>query len=276
MDSQSTQERQLYRVALGLEYDGSPYCGWQRQLAPELPSIQHQLEQALSRIVSEPTKVFCAGRTDKGVHASGQVVHFETPVDRGKKAWVTGTNSLLPASIRVRWAHDVPPEFHARFSATYRRYLYLINESRIRSAHIDHLVTHVPFQLDVQGMHEAGQFLLGEHDFSSFRAAGCQSNTPWRCINWLNIRRRNRFIVVDIKANAFLQHMVRNIVGALLEVGRGTESAGWVKELLESRDRTAGAVTAPANGLYFVRAGFPAEYDLPESTLGPIFLQPYP
>jgi len=276
MDSQPSQERQLFRTALELEYDGSSYCGWQRQSSPALTSVQGELEQALSRIADRQISVFCAGRTDKGVHASGQVVHFETLVDRGEKAWVAGTNSLLPASIRVKWAHNVPLDFHARFSATSRRYLYLIYESRIRSAHFDRFATHVPLELDVEAMHKAAQYLLGEQDFSAFRAAGCQSTTPWRCIHWLKVLRKNRFIVVDVQANAFLQHMVRNIAGMLLEVGFGAQPASWAQELLENRDRTAGAVTAPARGLFFVKANYPARYDLPDSTLSPIFLQPYP
>lgn len=276
MDSHSSQERPLHRIALELEYEGSNFCGWQRQASPELPSIQGQLEQALSRIADEPVGVHCAGRTDRGVHASGQVVHFDSPVDRGTRAWVVGTNSLLPDTIRVRWSHNVPSEFHARFSATSRRYLYLLYESRIRSSHADRLASQVPCQLDVQAMHEAAGHLLGEHDFSAFRAAGCQSNTPWRFIEWLKVRRRNSFIVIDVQANAFLQHMVRNIVGMLLEVGRGGRPPGWARELLQGRDRTAGAVTAPANGLYLVKVNYPAELQLPDSALGPIFLQPYP
>jgi tRNA pseudouridine38-40 synthase len=276
MASQPPQEQHPYRIALELEYDGSSYCGWQRQLSPELPSVQLQLEQALSSVADQPVTVFCAGRTDKGVHASGQVIHFEASLDRGAKAWVVGTNSLLPSSIKIRWAHNVPAEFHARFSATSRRYLYVIYESRIPSAHMDRLVTHVPFELDVAAMHRAGQNLLGEHDFSAYRAAGCQASTPWRSIQWLNVVRKNRFIIVDVQANAFLQHMVRNIVGMLLEVGRGLRHSDWGRELLSSCDRTAGAVTAPARGLYFAKANYPADYGLPSGPLGPIFLQPYP
>jgi tRNA pseudouridine38-40 synthase len=276
MDSQPPQEQQPYRIALELEYDGSAYCGWQRQSSPELPSVQARLEQSLSSVADAPVTVFCAGRTDKGVHACGQVIHFEASVDRGEKAWVVGVNSLLPPSIKVRWAHNVPADFHARFSATSRRYLYLIYESRIRPALMDQLVTQVPFELDVAAMHRAGQNLLGEHDFSAFRAAGCQASTPWRSIQWLNVVRKNRFIVVDVQANAFLQHMVRNMVGMLLEVGRGLRHPDWAGEVLTSRDRTTGAVTAPARGLYFARANYPADYGLPQSALGPIFLQPYP
>ena len=265
-----------HRIALELEYDGSSFSGWQRQLAPELPTVQDQLELALSSIANEQISVVCAGRTDKGVHATGQVVHFETTAERAVKAWVVGANSLLPTSIRVKWAVAVPTEFHARFSATSRRYLYLIYQSRIRSSHLDCLATQFPGELDVEAMDKAGKHLLGEHDFSAFRAAGCQSNTPWRCVHWLNVLRKNSFVVVDVQANAFLQHMVRNIVGMLLQVGRGDAPVGWSKELLEGRDRTAGPVTAPSNGLYFVRANYPAKYGFPDSELGPLFLQPYP
>jgi len=275
MDDQSSEKQKAHRIALELEYDGSSYCGWQRQLSPELPSVQVHVERCLSSIADEPVTVFCAGRTDKGVHASGQVIHFETNKDRGDKAWVVGVNSLLPASIRVRWAHEVRADFHARFSAISRRYLYLLHESRIQSAHMHQLVTQVPFELDVEAMQRAGQNLLGEHDFSAFRAAGCQASTPWRSVHWLNVVRINRFVVVDVQANAFLQHMVRNIVGMLLEVGRGMQLPDWGRELLISRDRTAGAITAPAQGLYFVKADYPTEFGLPESDLGPIFLQPF-
>ena len=276
MNSQPAQDRPVHRIALELEYDGSSFCGWQRQAAPELPTVQDRLEQALSSIVGERIAVFCSGRTDKGVHASGQVVHFDTPIDRGAKAWVVGSNSLLPSAIRVKWAHNVPGDFHARFSAKSRRYLYLLYESRIDSAHFDRYATRVSATLDVRAMHEAGQYLLGENDFSAFRAAGCQSRSPWRAIHWLNVERRNRLVVVDIQANAFLQHMVRNIVGMLLEVGQGAQPPAWAGELLVGRDRTAGAATASARGLFFVRADYPEEFGLPQSPLGPLFLQPYP
>jgi tRNA pseudouridine38-40 synthase len=276
MENQPAPEPALQRVALELEYDGSPFWGWQRQSSPELPTIQARLEEALSSIAASPVSVFCAGRTDRGVHATGQVVHFETPVDRGEKAWVVGSNSLLPPSIRVRWARNVPADFHARFSALARRYLYLIYESRIASAHLTQLASRVPCELDVEAMHRAGQQLLGEHDFSAFRATGCESRTPWRTVQWLNVLRRHGFIVVDIQANAFLQHMVRNIVGMLLEVGRGLQAPGWAAELLAGQDRTAGAMTAPPRGLYLARVSYPADLQFPTGPPGPHFLQPYP
>lgn len=276
MDGQPEQERELHRVALELEYDGSSFCGWQRQLSPELPTVQATLEKALSKIADSPITVFCAGRTDRGVHATGQVVHFDTPVDRGRRAWEKGVNSMLPETVRVRWAQPVPPSFHARFSATARRYLYLIYEADFQSTHLAGKATRITFTPDIEAMQQAGQYLLGEHDFSAFRAAGCQSRTPQRCISWLNVGRRNRFIVVDIQANAFLQHMVRNIVGMLLEVGRGARPALWSLELLRGRDRRLAAKTAPADGLYLVRADYPVAFSLPDSSLGPVFLQPYP
>lgn len=245
-------------------------------VSPRLPTVQGALEEALSRVADSPITVFCAGRTDRGVHATGQVVHFDTPIDRGRKAWTLGTNSSLPLSVRVRWARLVPGDFHARFSAIARRYLYLLYEADVLSSHLFGKATRVAVPLDVDAMHSAAQLLVGEHDFSAFRAAGCQSRTPDRCLHWLRVVRWNRFVVVDVQANAFLQHMVRNIVGMLLEVGKGTQAPGWAGELLRSRDRTAGAMTASPAGLYLVRACYPEPFALPESELGPIFLQPYP
>ncbi len=276
MDGQSARERQFHRIALELEYDGSSFCGWQRQLSPRLPTVQATLEEALSRIADSEVRVHCAGRTDRGVHATGQVVHFDTPVDRGSKAWVRGTNSLLPAAVRVRWAGAVAADFHARFSATARRYLYLLYEADILSSHLHGRATRVRETLDAAAMYRAGQYLVGEHDFSAFRAAGCQSRTACRCISSLKVVRKNRFIVVDVQANAFLQHMVRNIVGMLLEVGKGMQAEAWADELLRSRDRSSGAVTAEPDGLYLVRVCYPGLFQLPESGIGPVFLQPYP
>ncbi len=272
--SQATQQR--HRIALQLEYDGSEFCGWQRQSSPRLATVQAALEKALGKIADSPIRVFCAGRTDRGVHATGQIVHFETPVDRGEKAWVMGTNSLLPAAVRVRWARPVTDGFHARFSAVSRRYLYLIYEADIATVHLDGRATRVGGTLDIDAMNRAGQHLQGEQDFSAFRAAGCQSSTPWRCLEWLKVTRHGPFVVVDVQANAFLQHMVRNIVGMLFEVGHGKRSPDWAAELLRGRDRTAGPVTAPPQGLYLVKVCYPQRFGLPETSLGPLFLQPYP
>ena len=265
-----------FRIALALEYDGSPYAGWQKQKDPELPTVQRKVETALSKIADRPVSLICAGRTDRGVHATGQVVHFECDIDRGSKAWVVGSNSLLPSSIRIKWAQLVSDDFHARFSAIARRYFYVIYDAEIAPALLYKQLTHIPRQLDIDAMNRAAKYLVGEKDFSSFQAAGCQSKTSYRCIHWLKVFRRNRYIVVDVQANAFLQHMVRNIVGMLFEVGTGTCKPSWAEELLHARDRTAAGVTASAYGLYLVQVTYPEDHKLPETELGPSFLQPFP
>lgn len=267
---------QSARIALGVEYNGRQFAGWQRQGAPELPTVQACLEEALAYIADHPVRVHCAGRTDAGVHATGQVVHFDCAIDRGERAWLRGTNSRLPDSIRVIWARPVAPEFHARFSALARRYLYLLYCNPVAPAIGSGLVTTVPWVLDVAAMHKAGQYLLGEHDFSAFQAAGCQSATPNRCVHWLRVYSHHRFVVVDVQANAFLQHMVRNLVGMLLQIGQGLRAPEWSRELLRGRDRTQGAVTAPADGLYLVQVTYPDAFGVPAAALGPAFLQPYP
>lgn len=260
------------RIALGVAYDGAAYYGWQRQRSPDLPTVQSSLEQALGRIAASDIRLFCAGRTDSGVHATAQVVHFDTPVDRGEKAWIVGTNSLLPESVRVTWAKTVDSSFHARFSALNRRYRYIIYSGRVATAILPRQLTHIRDPLDVAAMDEAASRLLGEHDFSAFRAAGCQSNTPFRKVTAISVRREGHFIVLDIEANAFLQHMVRNIAGALLAVGRGEKQPVWLAELLAGRDRKVGAVTASPCGLYLVAVTYPDSFDLPETEPGPIFL----
>jgi len=265
----------VLRFALEIEYDGHGFCGWQKQLSPPLPTVQSCLESAISRVADRDVSVICAGRTDRGVHATGQVIHFESDIDRGEKAWTIGVNSLLPASIRVRQSRVVNASFHARFSALSRRYLYVIYESDIAPALMAHQLTHVRSELDVDAMHLAGQYLLGENDYSAFRAAGCQSKTPYRCVHWLNVKRKGRFIVVDIQADAFLQHMVRNIVGVLLEIGKKLQKPQWARELMQSRDRTLGAITASPCGLYLAEVKYPSEYNLKVSELAPCFLQPY-
>lgn len=252
-----------HRIALAVEYDGSVYSGWQRQASPELPTVQANLESALSQIADTPVSVICAGRTDSGVHATSQLVHFDTPVDRGDKAWVRGVNSLLPATIRVLWSRQVDQAFHARFSATGRRYFYLIHQAEVASAMFSRHVTHVRKPLDVQAMDEASRYLLGEQDFTSFRAAGCQSNSPNRNVFGAHWRRCGPLLVFDIHANAFLQHMVRNIVGSLMAVGRGEQQPQWIRELLIARDRTQAAMTAPPQGLYLVAVDYPSDCGLP-------------
>lgn len=259
------------KIALGIEYDGSGYYGWQRQQSVD--SIQERLEAALSVIADETITVFCAGRTDAGVHATGQVIHFETSAKRSQSAWTMGVNSHLPANIAVRWSKQVEANFHARHSATARRYRYVIYNHRYRPAILAKGVSHYYLPLDACLMHQAAQYLLGENDFTSFRAAQCQSHTPWRNIHHIDVKRQGEYIIVDIKANAFVHHMVRNIVGSLLEVGSGNKKPQWISELLQAKDRTLAAATAKPEGLYLVQVDYPLNYQLPNVVLGPLFLE---
>ena len=261
------------RIALGLEYDGSAFKGWQAQRDPAIPTVQEHLETALSRIANHPLRVHCAGRTDTGVHASGQVVHFETPSVRPDKAWVFGGNALLPRHISVQWARAVPDDFHARFSALSRRYRYCIVNAPVRPALLASFVTSHFQPLDAEYMHAAGQHLLGEHDFSAYRAQGCQSRTPMRNVHSLEVWRQGPLVIVDIEANAFLLHMVRNIVGVLLVIGEGRQPPEWSAELLAGRDRTRAAATAPPQGLSLVRVRYPERFALPA---GPSAMQDFP
>ncbi|EMD9370788.1 tRNA pseudouridine(38-40) synthase TruA [Proteus mirabilis] len=262
------------KIALGIEYDGSHYYGWQRQ--NEVRSVQERLEKALSQVANETISVFCAGRTDAGVHATGQVVHFETTAHRKDAAWTMGVNTHLPQDIAVRWVKTVANDFHARFSATARRYRYVIFNHRYRPAILSSGVTHFHYPLDAQRMHQAAQCLLGENDFTSFRAVQCQSRTPWRNVMHVNVSRYGDYVVVDIKANAFVHHMVRNIVGSLLEIGCGNQAITWMAELLALKDRTKAAATAKANGLYLVSVDYPERFELPKPAMGPLFLADNP
>ncbi|WP_294963676.1 tRNA pseudouridine(38-40) synthase TruA [uncultured Gilliamella sp.] len=259
------------KIALGIEYDGSDYFGWQRQQSVD--SIQQRLETALSIIANETITLFCAGRTDAGVHATGQVVHFQTRAQRSHSAWTMGVNSHLPHNIAVRWAKQVDENFHARHSAKARRYRYVIYNRRYRPAILAKGVSHYYLPLNAELMHQAAQYLLGENDFSSFRAAQCQSLTPWRNIHHIEVTRQADYIIVDIKANAFVHHMVRNIVGSLLEVGCGNKQPKWIFELLQAKDRTLAAATAKPEGLYLVQVDYPLEYQIPNLALGPLFLE---
>lgn len=260
------------RVALAVEYHGSTFFGWQSQRKLNLPTVQETLESALSQVAASSISTICAGRTDTGVHASHQIVHFDTPVARPEKAWVFGGNTLLPEGVAIKWAKPVSAEFHARFSATARRYRYIIHNGSTRSAHLGLLTTFFPHPLDAELMHREAQCLLGERDFSSFRGAGCQSNTPMRNVHHVRVSRVGAFVIVDIQANAFLLHMVRNIVGTLLAVGAGRQPPGWTAEVFAAKDRARAAPTAPPQGLYLVDVHYPAQFALPENTLGPAFL----
>lgn len=264
------QDIPVQKIALGIEYDGSKYYGWQRQR--EVRSVQERLEKALSQIAAEPISVFCAGRTDAGVHATGQVIHFETQARRQDAAWTLGANASLPGDIAVRWMKPVPDAFHARFSATARRYRYVIYNHRLRPAVLKQGVTHYYAPLDAERMHRAAQCLLGENDFTSFRAVHCQSRTPWRNLMHITVTRYGNYIVVDIKANAFVHHMVRNIVGSLMEVGCGNQPEAWIAQLLAAKDRTLAGATAKAEGLYLVCVDYPEQFALPHPPMGPLFL----
>lgn len=250
------------RIALGVEYDGAGYSGWQKQKSPQQETVQQYLESALSKIADQQIVVTCAGRTDAGVHATCQVVHFDSDIDRGDKAWTEGVNSLLPKSIRVRWSAQQDQDFHARFSALSRRYLYLIYRRDTESAMLHGKVTYTRRELNADAMHTAAQHLLGERDFSSFRAAGCQSKTAMRNVMHANIYRQGGFLIFDVQANAFLQHMVRNIMGTLMQVGRGEQSPDWVAQLLSLKDRTLAAQTAPPDGLYLTAVEYPSNCGL--------------
>jgi len=263
------------RIALGIEYKGARYRGWQRQEAG-VPSVQAALEKALSQVAAEPVSVICAGRTDAGVHASGQVVHFDTRVGRPLKAWIMGGNANLPADISVTWARVMPADFHARFKAFARRYRYVIYNDPIRPAHLAEEVTWNHRPLDVASMREAARLLVGTHDFTSFRAVQCQAKSPVKTVHHLEVIEHGRFIVIDVRANAFLHHMVRNFAGVLMTIGAGEREPGWVEEVLAARDRRAGGVTAHPYGLYLVQVEYPPEFQLPERYLGPHFLSALP
>ncbi|RUO30493.1 tRNA pseudouridine(38-40) synthase TruA [Aliidiomarina sanyensis] len=257
------------RIALGVEYDGSRYYGWQRQDA--VPSVQEALEKALSKVANESISVVCAGRTDAGVHATGQVVHFDTTQLRAMQAWTMGANSNLPKDIAVRWASGVSDDFNARFSATARRYRYVIYNRTLRPGILQAGVTHVYGELDAKRMHRAAQCLLGEQDFTSFRAAQCQSNSPYRNVHHITVQRIADYVVVDVQANAFVHHMVRNIVGSLIVIGKGEQPEQWLAEVLAAKDRTQAAATAKPHGLYLVDVLYPESIGLPRSTLGPLW-----
>lgn len=250
------------RVALGIEYHGGGFCGWQTQ--PAACSVQDKLEQALGQIAGERIATVCAGRTDAGVHALAQVVHFDTAADRPESAWVRGSNALLPSTLAVTWATRVEPRFHARYSALGRSYRYVLLNHAVRPAADQGRVGwhHRPLALDK--MRSAAQLLIGEHDFSAFRSAACQARSPVRQMRSLEIERRGDYLIFDLCANAFLYHMVRNIIGSLVYVGNGKHPPQWLGEVLAGRDRTHAAPTFDAAGLYLARVEYGAEWGLPQ------------
>jgi tRNA pseudouridine38-40 synthase len=258
------------RIALGIEYDGSRFCGWQMQ-SHGTRTVQQEIEKALSIVADSPVQVICAGRTDTGVHATGQVVHFDTRAERLDKAWLMGANAHLPDDVCIHWVRQVDSTFSARFSATMRRYRYVIQHRKARPALLAGRASWIHGPLDTEAMHRAAQSLLGENDFSSFRSSACQAEHAMRFIESISVNQEGHFVYIDISANAFLHHMVRNIVGSLLKVGQHEKPVSWIAEVLALKDRTRAGPTAPAEGLYLVAVQYPDKFDLPESGMLPRF-----
>lgn len=258
------------RFAAIVQYQGADFCGFQRQ--KHSPSVQQELEQALSYVADCPVKLHCAGRTDTAVHASHQVIHFDTSAQRSGYSWVQGANSQLPDSISLIWAAKITPDFHARFSAGARTYRYVIDNSPTRPAIMSGAVTWVKKPLDISLMQQSCEYLLGEQDFSAFRGSGCQSNSPCRNVHSAKVFRRGNLVIFEITANAFLLHMVRNIVGSLIEVGTARQKPLWIQQLLAQGDRCKSAATAAPDGLYLVAVDYPAKFGLPMLAKGPVFL----
>ncbi len=248
------------RIACGVEYDGAGFSGWQRQ--DHARSVQGDIEAALSKVADHPVQVICAGRTDARVHATWQVIHFDTRAVRSERSWVLGTNANLRDDAGLLWAREVDEGFHARFSAQARSYRYVILNREVPSPLLRERVTWEHRPLDVAAMRAGARHLLGEHDFSSFRALACQAKSPVRTVQRLDLEAKGNYLYLDVEANAFLHHMVRNIAGVLIAVGRGEREPRWVQDILERRDRTRGGVTAPARGLYLVGVRYPQGYGI--------------
>ncbi len=250
----------MSRIVLGIEYDGSFFSGWQFQI--ERRTIQNELEKALSQVADHKITVHCAGRTDSGVHALEQVIHFDSHANRSLSSWVMGGNSNLAEDVRIIWAINAIDDFHARYSAIARFYRYEILNRQMQSALMRKQVTWCFSALDEVKMNEAAQALIGEHDFTSFRAQGCQSKSPNRIMHFIKVYRQQDKVIIDLSANAFLHHMVRNIAGVLMAIGQGKQSISWTNELLEIKDRSQGGVTASPYGLYLGGVYYPEKYGI--------------
>lgn len=261
----------MQRFAIGIEFSGIRYRGWQTQQAG-VRSVQETLEKILSKIADEPITLHGAGRTDAGVHATNMVAHFDTTAIRPIRGWLMGANSQLPKDIAIQWIRPMPFEFHARFKAQARRYRYVIYNAPFRPALLHKQVTHAYYPLDTDAMIEAAAKFAGTHNFESFRAASCQSNQPVRHVSHCRLIRHGAFLVLDIQADGFLHHMVRNIAGCLLEIGQGFYDIDHIDEIFAAENRKAAGITAPPDGLYFIHADYPAEFELPERPLGPHWL----
>lgn len=251
------------RYAVGVEYDGTAFHGWQIQ--DGVRTVQEQLQNALGIVANHQVKVQCAGRTDTGVHAFNQVIHFDSDSNRSIRNWLLGTNVNLPQDVNINWIKQVEDDFHARFSAVSRRYRYVIYNGLTRSSIWRNRAVWERRSLDVALMQEAAKALQGTHDFSSYRAIGCQAKSPVRTLSSLELTKNGSIISLELEANAFLHHMVRNISGVLISIGCGDRPVGWAKQVLEHRDRTLGGVTAPPQGLYFTGVSYPSEYAIPDS-----------
>jgi len=254
----------MKRIALGIEYNGSLFNGYQLQAAGTR-TVQGELEKALSKVANEPVRLTCAGRTDTGVHATGQVVHFDTAVQRELKAWMLGGNTNLPRDIAIHWVRQVSDEFSARFSAVSRSYRYILFNRKVRSAVFQHNVSWSFEPLDAAAMNDAAQLLIGEHDFSAFRSSQCQAKHAIREMQAISVKCEADYVILDIKANAFLHHMVRNIMGTLMVIGRGDQPVVWMREVLQGQDRKSAGMTAQAAGLYLINVEYPVEHGLPDS-----------
>ncbi len=257
------------RVALGVEYDGTDFCGWQSQDGSR--TVQDEVQKAISFVADEDLQVICAGRTDSGVHALGQVVHFDTEVQRSERSWVLGCNSNLPRDVSISWARVVDDDFHARFAAVARSYRYVIMNRMTRSGINRYRVCWHHQALDEKRMAQAAEFFIGEHDFTSFRALACQAKHAVRNMHKLDVSRQGDYIIIDVQANAFLHHMVRNIAGTLLAVGEGEQEPDWVQSLLQLKDRSVAGITAPAQGLYLVSVDYADKFALPTAPTPPCF-----
>lgn len=262
----------ISRYALAVEYDGAGYHGWQRLTGRNEPTVQAAVERALSFVANEPIQITCAGRTDAGVHATNQIVHFDTTAVRDEKAWMLGGNSHLPAGIRIKWASPVIPQFHARFSARARTYRYLIANTPAPPAISSNQCLWIRKPLDVAAMQQAAAYLVGEHDFTSVRGAHCQAKSPVRTLYSVNLHDVNGWVVTELHGNAFLHHMVRNIMGLLVPVGMGVKPAEWVAEVLAAKNRSLAGKTEKAGALYLVRVGYDRDYGFPLHAKGPFML----
>jgi len=262
----------MQRYAIGIEFCGTQYRGWQTQQAGVV-SVQETIEKVLSKIADHPVILHAAGRTDAGVHATNMVAHFDTTAIRPERGWLMGANSQLPKDISIQWIKCMDENFHARFKAMARRYRYVVYNAPTRPALLHKQVTHLYQELDVQKMIKAAAKFEGTHNFESFRAAACQSNQPVRHVKHCGLFEHGRYLVLDIQADGFLHHMVRNIMGCLLEIGQGMYEIDHIDTMFAAEDRRAAGITAPADGLYFIQSYYPDQFDLPQLPLGPHWLK---